>query len=438
MVSQLIRDIRQLVTGKEPVSSERMLMLVFGISGLVVSIAFIALLSSYRPIPIVRPVPRILPVTVEVAAPASLPAELSAPRLIQVTAAPTAAPADEMVEYPVKTGDTLIAIARRFCGDYLAIARDNQITDPNWIYADKTVLKFKNGCTHAPSVLVNRNVSPRELASDGGASSGKHIPKLVIRAPEAEPLPPVAAPAPAPSASQPIPAAAPAVAVAPSRPLSELRHREIYRIAALKRINPEERTRAENAELYRLQMKVRQDVLAWYKLPNPDCLYAKHGGKNWEEQTLSRVNCIRENYGAVITEVAAEHELESSYIEAIIMAESEGQPDAISPTGCTGLKQFTIASSKLFGLTDRFDPIESIRAGGRHIKSNLRQWRGNVAKATAHYNIGSVVVGSADFNAAQFPYTQNVLRVKRLIEKESKRLASGQPGLVPVAYTPAR
>lgn len=437
MVSQLIRDIRQLVTGKEPVSSERMLMLVFGISGLVVSIAFIALLSSYRPTPVVRPAPRILPVTVEVAAPASLPA----PRLIQVTAVPTvppAAPADEMVEYPVKTGDTLIAIARRFCGDYLAIARDNQITDPNWIYADKTVLKFKNGCTHAPSVLVNRNVSPRELASDGEASSGKHIPKLVIRAPEAEPLPPVAAPAPAPSASQPIPAAAPAVAVAPSRPLSELRHREIYRIAALKRINPEERTRAENAELYRLQMKVRQDVLAWYKLPNPDCLYAKHGGKNWEEQTLSRVNCIRENYGAVIAEVAAEHELESSYIEAIIMAESEGQPDAISPTGCTGLKQFTIASSKLFGLTDRFDPIESIRAGGRHIKSNLRQWRGNVAKATAHYNIGSVVVGSADFNAAQFPYTQNVLRVKRLIEKESKRLASGQPGLVPVAYTPAR
>lgn len=437
---QFLRDIRQLVTGKELVPTERLLGPVFVLMTLVIFTVLLAILSSYRPTPVVRPAPRILPVTVEVATPASLPAELPAPRLIQVTAVPTvppATPADEMVEYPVKTGDTLIAIARRFCGDYLAIARDNQITDPNWIYADKTVLKFKNGCTHAPSVLVNRNVSPRELASDGGASSGKHIPKLVIRAPEAESLPTAAAAsAPAPVASQPV--QAPAVAVAPSRPLSELLHREIYRIAALKRINPEERTRAENAELYRLQMKVRQDVLAWYKLPNPDCLYAKHGGKNWEEQTLSRVNCIRENYGAVIAEVAAEHELESSYIEAIIMAESEGQPDAISPTGCTGLKQFTIASSKLFGLTDRFDPIESIRAGGRHIKSNLRQWRGNVAKATAHYNIGSVVVGSADFNAAQFPYTQNVLRVKRLIEKESKRLASGQPGLVPVAYTPAR
>ena len=437
MVSQLIRDIRQLVTGKEPIASERMLMLVFGISGLVVSIAFILLLSSYRPAPVVRSAPQILPVTVEVAAPAPLPAELSAPRLVQVVAPAVlpAPPADEMVEYPVKTGDTLIAILRGYCrDDYLVVARENVI-DPDWIYANKTVLKFKNGCTHAPSVLVKQSVSPRELVSNGGASSGKHIFSLALRDTEAQTLPPVAAALPTASASQPTQAGI--SATDETKPLSTVRHREIYRIVALRNMGAG-RTRAQDAELARLTALIRKEVLERYDLPNPDCLYAADAGRNWQEQTLFRAYCIRENYGVVIDEVAAEYKLPAAYLEAIIIVESGGKPDAISPTGCTGLKQFTIASAKLFGLTDRFDPFESIRAGGRHLKDNLQMWEGNVAKATSHFNIGSVVVGNAGFDAAKFPYTQNVLRVKQLIEKEIQRTATGPQTVVPVVYAPAR
>lgn len=444
MVShQLIRDIRQLVAGKEPIASDRMLMLVFGISGFMVSIAFVLFLSSYRPAIAARPIPQILPVTVEVSAPTSLPVELHTPQVVQVVApaALSAAPIDEMVEYPVKVGDTLIGVLRGYCrDDYLVVARDNAITDPNRIYAGKTVLKFKNGCIgNAPSVLVKQSVSPRELVRNGRASSGKHISPLAQRVTEAQSLPTAAATfAPIPSAQEPFRAEAP-VTAALDQPLSEVRHREIYRIVALRNLG-KERTSAQNAELARLTALIRKEVLARYKLPNPACLYTEAHtlGRSWEEQTLARVRCIRENYGLVIDEVAAEHKLEASYIEAIIMAESEGRPDAISPTGCTGLKQFTRRSAKRFGLIDRFDPFESIRAGGRHLEDNLKIWRGSVAKATAHWNIGSVTVRGAGFNAAQFPFTRNVLRIQRLIEQESPRLAKSAPRVVPVAYTSAR
>jgi hypothetical protein len=439
MVSQTLQDVWNVALGRKPMDNTRVLEFMLVLSAFSIFFALYAILSSYRPIPVVRQTPQILPVTVEVAAPAALPA----PRLVQaaVPAVLSAAPSDELVEYPVKTGDTLIGILRGYCrNDYLAVARENRI-DPDWIYAGKTVLKFKNGCLgNAPSVLVNRNVSPRELASDGGASSGKHIPKLVTRALEAEPLPPaVAASAPTTAASQPIRAVAP-METDESSSLSEIYHKEIYRKAALLSIPADERTKTQNAELYRLTMRIRPEVLARYPLPNPDCLYAegREIGRDWEEQMLFRARCIRENYGAVINETAAERKLAPAFIEALIIVESGGKPDAISPTGCTGLKQFCRGSAKLFGLRDRFDPYESIRAGGRHIEDNLRLWRGNVAKATAHWNAGSVMVGEAGFNAAKFPFTRNVLRIQRLIEKESSRLAQSAPGLVPVAYTPAR
>ncbi len=446
MKFQFLSDFYQVTLGKKSVPTERLLGPMFVLMALVVFGALFAVLSSFRPTPIVRPAPQILPVTVEAPAPAFSPAELPAPRIVQVAipavlpAAP-AIPVDDVVTYRVKEGDTFGALGRQYCFDYVVVARENGITDPNWIYAGKTVLKFKNGCLgNAPSVLVNRNVSPRELVSDGGASSGKHIPKLVTRAPEAQPLPPaVIASAPAPSASQPTRAALP-IETDESSSLSEIYHKEIYRKAALLSIPAEERTKAENAELYRLTMRIRPQVLARYPLVNPDCLYAegREAGQGWEEQTLFRARCIRENYGAVIDEVAAERKLAPAFIEALIIVESGGKPDAISPTGCTGLKQFCRGSAKLFGLRDRFDPYESIRAGGRHIEDNLRMWGGNLHKAIAHWSNGPTVVGQAGFNAAKFPFTRNVLRIQGLIEKESRRVASGQPGLVPVSYTPAR
>lgn len=366
-------------------------------------------------------------------------------------------PKPVVIEHTVTGGENLVKILRRYCrDDYEVVARENDIKDPNVIHPTQ-VIRFTNGCSNnTPSVLVNRNVFPRESASDGGASSGKRIPTLVTRAPEAKTLPPVvlAASAPAPSASQSIQAAAPAplaasvpyaeppVTVAKLRPakaqpvtlpatsvakavpigkngkpiLSKVYHREIYRVAALRKEQiAGSLSKAGYAEMSRLQSKIRVAVLEQFPLKNADCLY------DTKLTQIDRLHCIRENYGAVIAEQVKRYPnlplLTQSLVEAVTLVESGGRPDAISETGCTGVKQFTMGSADKFGLEDRLDPYESVRAGVDHLAANLILWGGSVAKATAHYNIGSVVVAQKGFDAKNFPYTRAVLGAQNVIDR---------------------
>lgn len=344
----------------------------------------------------------------------------------------------EEIVHPVQDGQTLIGILKAYCrDDYETIARENGIVDPDKIYAGHTVLKFTNGCLgNAPSVLVKQSVSPRELVSNGGASSGKHIsPTEATRAPIAAPAVAVAASAPTPPASQPqsitsvtvvelrpVERSASQVAAIPprdfaaadSRPLSVIYHREIYRIAALRGQHIKgEISRAGLAEMNRLQLKIRAAQQAKFPLKNADCLY------DGKLSNVDRLRCIRENYGETIVENLKRYpHIPQSFVEAVILVESGGRPDAISETGCTGVKQFTMGSARKFNLDDRLDPYEGIRAGIDHLADNLRMWGNNVAKATAHYNIGSVVVSQKDFNANAFPYTRAVLWAKQLVERE--------------------
>lgn len=365
---------------------------------------------ALSPTQVSRPQPVIMPVTttadeheVVETPPQSVPVLFTGVAMI---------PAAQVIEYPVKDGETLIGLARRFGTDYRIIARDSGVVNPNLIYVGQLlrITLGQSGHPQAPAVSVKRTVSLRELALNGGAPSGKHLSHP--EAPATVHLSPVPAPSALPSV----------LTLVSEQPLSKVLHTQIYRVVALRKYQFADLSKAEQAELRRLTSTIRQAVLARNKLPNPDCLYVEAAkvGKTEREQVLFRVRCIRENYGEVIAETATVNSLSPAYIEAVIYVESGGRPDAISPTGCTGVKQFTIASAKGFGLQDRFDPFESIRAGGRHLADNLRRWNGNVARATAHYNIGTIA-GTSNFRPSAFPYVREVLRVQALIESELPR-----------------
>lgn len=362
------------------------------------------------PAKVARPQPVIMKVTNTAD---ERPAMEVSPRTVPVVFTRVTVPTP-VIEYRVKVGDTLIGLATRFGTDYRFITRDNGIANPNRITVGQ-VLRINighSGHLQAPAVSVKRHVSLRELTGNGGAPSGKHLSHP--EAPATVHLSPTPAPATS-SAVLPVPQA--------GQSLSEdVFHTQIYRVVALRKYQYADLSKAEQAELNTLTGTIRQAVLARYKLPNPDCLYVEAAkfGKTERDRILFRVRCIRENYGAVIAETARRYGLAPAFIEAVIYVESGGRPDAISSTGCTGAKQFTMASARGFGLWDRFDPFESIRAGGRHLADNLRRWNGNVARATAHFNIGGIA-GTAGFQASQFPYVREVMRVQALIKSELPR-----------------
>jgi hypothetical protein len=92
-------------------------------------------------------------------------------------------------------------------------------------------------------------------------------------------------------------------------------------------------------------------------------------------------------YGTAET-IAVQHGLPPKLIRSIIRAESNGNPDAVSPKGAMGLMQLMPATAKEQQVPNPFDPAANIRGGVLYLKALLQEFSGNVPLALAAYNAG--------------------------------------------------
>lgn len=75
-------------------------------------------------------------------------------------------------------------------------------------------------------------------------------------------------------------------------------------------------------------------------------------------------------------------------LAAQAMAESGGNPNAVSSAGAKGLMQFTDDTARTLGLKNAFDPIQSIAAATKYDNQLLNKYGGNIRKMLAAYNWG--------------------------------------------------
>ena len=101
--------------------------------------------------------------------------------------------------------------------------------------------------------------------------------------------------------------------------------------------------------------------------------------------TLYQTPC---NYDQHIAEAARKHGVSFSLIKAVIKAESNFDPDAVSSAGACGLMQLMPATARDLGVADPFDPRENILGGARYLGELLTQFSGSVPLAVAAYNAG--------------------------------------------------
>jgi soluble lytic murein transglycosylase-like protein len=115
-----------------------------------------------------------------------------------------------------------------------------------------------------------------------------------------------------------------------------------------------------------------------------------------------------------IRELAARYRLSEDLIAAVIEAESEFNPRAVSRTGARGLMQLMPETAAILGVGDPFDPRENIDAGVRHLRSLMDRFDGNLPLVLAAYNAGErAVIGHRGVP----PYRETRQYVNRILRR---------------------
>jgi soluble lytic murein transglycosylase-like protein len=99
---------------------------------------------------------------------------------------------------------------------------------------------------------------------------------------------------------------------------------------------------------------------------------------------------------APIIEAAAKaQDVPSKLLRAVIEQESGWRACAVSPKGALGLMQLMPAAIDDLGVSNPFDPAESIGAGARFLKQLLAKYKGDLPLALGAYNAGPSAVDQA-------------------------------------------
>jgi len=118
---------------------------------------------------------------------------------------------------------------------------------------------------------------------------------------------------------------------------------------------------------------------------------------------------------AVIEELAAAEGLPPALIRSVIRAESNFNPEAVSPKGAAGLMQLMPATAAELDVADRFDPEENVSGGAAYLRSLLERYSGQddqLLRALAAYNAGPARV---DRYGGLPPFDETRLFVRKVI-----------------------
>jgi soluble lytic murein transglycosylase-like protein len=87
------------------------------------------------------------------------------------------------------------------------------------------------------------------------------------------------------------------------------------------------------------------------------------------------------------TQAAIAAGIDPGLFRALVQQESAWNPNAISKAGAQGLVQLMPATAQQLGVTNPFDPIQSLNAGAKYLASLINQF-GSVSLGLAAYNAG--------------------------------------------------
>jgi len=111
-----------------------------------------------------------------------------------------------------------------------------------------------------------------------------------------------------------------------------------------------------------------------------------------ERTSISNKFHSTDKYDGLISDASREFDVDSRLLKAMIKAESDFDPRAISRKGAMGLMQIMPENFKMLKLKNPFDPWQNIRAGAQYFKKLYERFNGKLALSLAAYNAGPTAV----------------------------------------------
>jgi Transglycosylase SLT domain/Domain of unknown function (DUF4124) len=150
----------------------------------------------------------------------------------------------------------------------------------------------------------------------------------------------------------------------------------------------------------------------------------------------------------MISRFSRQHQIHPALIRAVIKAESDFDPMAVSRAGAIGLMQLMPQTAVQLDVRDLYDPEDNIGGGTKYLRHLLDRFRGNLPLALAAYNAGENAV---DRYRALPPYDETRQYVRKVLRyyrtfltrdlaANGHVIASSQPAEplpVPVSSLPA-
>jgi soluble lytic murein transglycosylase len=118
-------------------------------------------------------------------------------------------------------------------------------------------------------------------------------------------------------------------------------------------------------------------------------------------------------YDNIISEASKRWGVSFPLLKAIIKAESDFNPQAVSKKGAKGLMQIMPENFEILGIKDPFNPEENINAGTRYFKQLYDRFKGKLALSLAAYNAGPTAV---DRYKTIPPYQETANYVERVLK----------------------
>ncbi|MBE9527875.1 MAG: transglycosylase SLT domain-containing protein [Proteobacteria bacterium] len=133
------------------------------------------------------------------------------------------------------------------------------------------------------------------------------------------------------------------------------------------------------------------------------------GGSN---KVISSANASV-SYDTLIYNVSRRYGVDPNLVKAVVRAESDYNPSAISRAGARGLMQLMPETARLMGVKNIHDPVDNVNGGTRHLSRLIKKFNGKLPMALAAYNAGE---GAVKRYGRIPPYKETQRYVKKVLK----------------------